>query len=88
MGKIFVIICLILSALVYTGCKRTSIQFNRESSAAKVLNAINQNSPKKDVLKKSSGIIIYKDNSSTDKNKNYKNPQFGPKDLDFDIKIK
>ena len=75
-------------SLVLFGCKQEGIKFYRESKVSEVMNKFNNNDAKskKGVLKKSSGVIIYKDTSS---NSNSGGMYFGPGDVDFmPIKMK
>lgn len=77
-------------ALFLSACsKKQSINFYRESKVKNALDTIKaQTEPKKDTIHKSSGIIIYKDNSYQNNSINKKDINFGPKDPNFDIKIR
>ncbi len=75
---------LMVSALC--ACKQQSIKFYRESKAQEVVNDIKlkENQPKGREVFKSSGVIIYKDNS-VNNSSDRKNVNFGPKDIKFDL---
>ena len=82
----FIIFCVLISCVLF-GCKKEGIKFYRESKVQELMHGFQeQNDKNKDVIKRSSGIIIYKDNSN--KNSNNQSINFGPKDLNFDLKIK
>ena len=81
----FVVFCVLISCVLF-GCKNDKIKFYRESKVQELLHGFQDDNDKKDLIKKSSGIIIYKDNSS--KNSSNQSINFGPKDLNFDLKIK
>ncbi len=83
---IFLFICVLIACGLSACQDKTvqSIKFYRESKAS----SLNNNTrDQKDVLKKSSGVIIYKDNSQK-KGPSLKTIDFGPKDIDFDLPIK
>ena len=89
--KILVVLIILFCGLmgcVLSGCQGGSIQFYRESKVQKVMKDVLPQQ-KKDEVVRSSGIVIYKDNTS---NNNYKNGsseiRFGPKDINFDLPIK
>ena len=81
----FVIFCVLISCVLF-GCKNDKIKFYRESKVQELMHGFQDNNPKKDSIQKSSGIIIYRDNSA--QNSTNQSINFGPKDLNFDLKIK
>ncbi len=81
----FIIFCALISCVLF-GCKKEGIKFYRESKVQELMHNFQEQGEKKDTVKKSSGIIIYKDNSS--ESSNSQGIKFGPKDLNFDLKIK
>lgn len=82
-AKYFLISTCLISSILFFGCANNSIQFNRESKVSELMNSIKK-PEKKGVLKKSSGMIIYKDESSQDSS----NMRFGPGDINFDMPIR
>ncbi len=82
---LFIFFCVLISC-VFFGCKNDGIKFYRESKVQELMHDFQKPSEKKDVIKKSSGIIIYKDNSGESSKSQGIN--FGPKDLNFDLRIK
>ena len=79
----FFIVFTLFVAFFLVGCTHEKIKFYRESQASSVLNKINEENNKPSV-KKSSGMIIYKDSSSSSATP----INFGPKDLIFDMPSK
>ena len=71
----------LLSSIFLFGCKVEKIQFNRESQAQAFVNKLNNKSNTQ--IKKSSGMIILKDESS-----NNVNIKFGPSEVNFDLPVK
>ena len=80
----FIVFCVLISCILF-GCKKDGIKFYRESKVQELMNDF-QNQKEKDTIKKSSGIIIYRENST--KNSGNSSINFGPKDLNFDLRIK
>lgn len=81
---VFLVVALCLVCL--TACKHDSIKFYRESAVTTLKNQVKQlNVGTKKQVDKSSGVVIYKTNETT--NATGKNYQFGPKDLDFDMPV-
>ena len=87
--KYFAFGILIVFSVALFGCKHETIKFYRESKVSEVMNKIkNQDGSsgsKKGVLKKSSGVIIYKDTSSSGSSGGI---NFGPRDINFDMPIR
>lgn len=85
---LFILFCGLMCC-VLCGCQKTSIQFYRESSVQKVMKDIFPQQ-KKDEVTKSSGIVIYRDNTNKNKDSSIrtKEIQFGPRDINFDLPIK
>ena len=82
---IFVFFCVLIGCILF-GCKSETIKFYRESKVQDVMQGFKEQSNKKDVVKKSSGIIIYKDNSYN--NSESSGIKFGPQDINFDLRVK
>ena len=80
----FIVFCVLISCVLF-GCKKDGIKFYRESKVDEIMHDF-KNQKEKDTVKKSSGIIIYKDNSS--KSSGSSSINFGPRDLNFDLRIK
>ena len=76
---------IILFSLILIGCTHQTIEFKRESKFNQVMKNANKNyqNNQKGVLKKSSGVIIYKDESNSNSGGG-----FGPSDINFDMPIK
>lgn len=72
-------LCLLL-CLVSCACTRKKIEFNRHSAVEDVYKKV---TPIQDTAIESGGIIIYKANDNSARKVN-----LGPKDLDFDVKVK
>ena len=85
MKKIILICLCIIGSCCFIGCKNDSIEFNRDPKFNEVLNSLQlpSNEPK---VKRSSGVVIYKDETQQ-KNQN-SGTNFGPNDINFDIKDK
>ncbi|MBQ8476195.1 hypothetical protein IJ670_00820 [bacterium] len=79
-----IIVCIIVSCM-FLGCKHDAIQFYRESKVSEMMKDL-QNNQNHTSVKKSSGIVIYKDESNTPSNTPSLN--FGPRDIEFDMPIK
>ena len=85
---LFIFVCVLISFVLF-GCKNDKIQFYRESGVQQFMqdakDGLNFNS---DVTttRSSSGVVIYKDNSTQDTTGG--SATFGPKDIDFDMPIK
>ena len=89
--KIFICLLILfcgLISIVLCGCKRNSIEFNTQTRVQNILNDVLPN--KKDEVIKSSGIVIYRDNTSEKQNGNVKKNEirFGPRDINFDMPLK
>ena len=82
---IFVFFCVLISCVLF-GCKSETIKFYRESKVQDVIQNLKEQDNEKDVVKKSSGIIIYKDNSYH--NSESSGIKFGPRDINFDLRTK
>ncbi len=76
---------LVLCSLLFYGCKKESIKFYRESAVSKALNGFQDNFGTKSQVKKSSGVVIYKDTSYQNNNKGQ---GFGPAEINFDLPIR
>lgn len=86
--KIFFVLICVGFCTLFSACKRDTIQFYRESKVQEALKNFNSVVPMKDSVKKSSGVIIYKDNSYQNNTINKKSVNFGPKDPDFDSRFR
>ena len=78
--SLILIFTTVFSSFFLFGCKVEKIQFYRESQAQNIIDKI---SNKKTQIKKSSGMIILKDESDDSFNM-----RFGPSDLNFDLPVK
>ena len=78
--SLILIFTAVFSSFFLFGCKVEKIQFYRESQAQ---NLIDKFQNKKPQVKKSSGMIILKD----EPNDNF-NIRFGPSDINFDLPAK
>jgi len=79
LGLFLMIVCLGTSFFLI-GCQNQKIIFNRESQAAQIIQKFTN---KDDQVKRSSGVIILKDDDNKENN-----IHFGPKDIVFDMPIK
>ena len=79
----FILVCVLISCGLF-GCKHDGIKFYRESGVQQFVQSIQQGDNTS--VKRSSGVVIYKDNSTHDVSGG--SAKFGPKDLNFDINIK
>jgi len=86
MKKIILIFICIIVSCCFLGCANNSIQFNRESKFSEVINSLQLPSSEPKV-KKSSGVVIYRDESQQ-KQQQTSGSNFGPGDVNFDIKVK
>lgn len=86
MKKQYIIIPFIfIFCLFLTACKQETIDFHHESEAQKLLDEFGLKKDEHPTIKKTKGVIIYKDNTTV--NKATENVKFGPKDLNFEIKF-
>ena len=69
----------------FLGCKQDSIKFQRESKFSEMVDGLNKDNPKQ-TIKKSSGVIILKDENT--QKQNFNSPNFGPGEINFDLPIK
>ena len=78
---LLIIFCVCLS-LVLVGCKQDTINFYRESKFQQVMNNLPSvsSSKKKTQVKQASGMLIFKDSSSSKKGSGI---IFGPKEINF-----
>lgn len=81
----FILFCALISCVLF-GCKNESIKFYRESKVQNLMHDFQSQDEQKGVIKKSSGIIIYKDTSNDAKSQS--GTHFGPKDINFDLPVK
>lgn len=79
------IFILFFFAVMFCGCS-ASRSINIKHDVPDVAKKFTKDNTSKAVVKKSSGVIIYKDNSTT--NTTGGNIHFGPNDLNFDVQIK
>lgn len=86
--KIFFVLMCVGFCMLFSACKRETIQFYRESKVQEAIKTLNSIAPMSDSVKKSSGVIIYKDNSYQNNSINKKSVNFGPKDPDFDARFR
>ena len=86
---LFIFVCVLISFVLF-GCKKDGIKFYRESGVEQFLNdtknGLGLNSESTTTTRSSSGVVIYKDNSTKDTTGG--SASFGPKDLNFDLPIK
>ena len=81
---ILILAGLFVISFLFLGCKRDAIRFNRESGFAELMKNVEDEKP---TVRKSSGIVIYKDNEKHE----YSAPptrSVGPDEPNFDIKVK
>lgn len=85
---LFILFCGLMSC-VLCGCQKGTIKFYRESGVQRAMKDILPQQKNDEVLK-SSGIVIYRDNTSRNQNNTIKNREihFGPRDINFDLPIK
>ena len=81
--NIFFVLMIFAATFFLFGCQHDRIQFYRESKVTSVIKQIS-GEEKKPTVKKSSGVIIYKDTS----NSSATPINFGPRDLIFDLPSK
>lgn len=74
--SLFVVLCILVSCIL-VGCKQDTIQFHRDSEASKFMKDM-KNQNQNGVQKNSSGVIIFKDESSSQGGM-----RFGPADINF-----
>ncbi|MBQ8848501.1 MAG: hypothetical protein IJ003_06110 [Candidatus Gastranaerophilales bacterium] len=79
----FIGLCLVSCVLLF-GCANNQIQFKRDSKVTELMNSLNINNTSKNQVKKSSGMIIYRDTSSSSSN----SMNFGPRDINFDMSMR
>ena len=86
---LFIFVCVLISFVLF-GCKNDGIKFYRESGVQQLMNDakenlnINSNTPT--TTRSKSGVVIYKDNSTS--NTTGGSANFGPKDINFGVPIK
>ena len=81
---ILIFVCILVSCC-FLGCKNDSIKFNRESKVSELMKNMGIDSGPK--VKKSSGIVIYKDEEQKPAT-NIQNSNFGPHDPNFDMSVR
>lgn len=86
------ILLLVFASVFCCGCsikniQKGTIKIRHESKIKSIKENYEAQNSKKGIVKKSSGVIIYKDNS-TQNFDGLKNVNFGPRDINFDIKVK
>ncbi len=74
-----IIVC---ASLFLFGCKHETIKFYRESAASTLIDKFK--TEEDNAVKKSSGMIILRDDNSDNKN----GIQFGPRDINFDMPVR
>jgi len=84
---IILTICLLISiSLIFVGCTNDKIEFNVQSKFQKTMGKFKGTGFGKNFeTKTSDGVVIYKDTRYSDTNSNV---NFGPKDINFDLRIK
>ena len=83
---IFILLCVVLSFCLF-GCADNSIKFNRKSSFSEFMQDV-QGQPK---VKKSSGVMIYRDEQKPQGNRSQNTGSggaFGPSDVNFNMQFK
>lgn len=86
--KLVLLSALVLAPIVLTGCSGESITIRHNTPATSYANIAKDGQKPKSVVKKSSGIIIYKDVSSNSEADSSGKINFGPKDVNFDLPVK
>lgn len=81
--SVFLFLIILSGSFFLFGCKHESIKFYRESAASDFVKKMKIGDDN-DAKKRSSGIIILKDDSQNRNN----SVNFGPKEIDFDMPIK
>ena len=89
---LFIFVCVLISFVLF-GCKHEKIKFYRESGVQQLMqntkNGTGTSGSNATTTRSSGGIIIYKDNSVNDTTGGSANfGPIGPKDIDFNLKIK
>jgi len=84
----FIIFCGLISFILFGCTQDGKIKFYRESALNQTLEDVKNTFQQQDTVTKSSGIVIYKDNSEAQKNRQAQGVAFGPKDIDFDLPVK
>ena len=81
-----VLLCMVVAGFI-AGCANNSIQFKRDSKFSEVMQnfQLPDNKPK---VKRSSGVVIYKDETQNNNKNSNTNSNFGPRDITFDMPIK
>ena len=85
----FILFCVLIGSCILTACKKETIKFYRESKVQEIMHGFQgtaETKQQKGVVKKSSGIIIYKDTSNNANESS--SVHFGPRDVNFDLHIK
>ncbi len=86
MKKIVVVLCLMFGFIfIFAGCSQNSIKFERDSKFGEFMN--NFQKPEKPQVKKSSGLVIYSDESKSS-NQKQNNSDSGIGDINFDLPMK
>ena len=84
MKKVVLVVLCIIASCCFFGCTNNSIEFKRDSVFSEMMKGID-NSPEPKV-RKSSGVVIYKDNAQ--QNKSNANTGNSSNDMNFDLKVK
>ena len=83
---LFIFVCALIS-LVLFGCRQDGIKFYRESGVQQFMNEVTgSQKPTSTTTRSSSGIVIYRDNTTKDSTGGSAN--FGPKDPDFNMHLR
>lgn len=80
---IFIFVCVLICS-VFCGCQNQDLKIHKETTTETWMKDAKQANQAKGVLKKSSGVIIYKENSANGSS-TFGEVKFGPKDINFDL---
>ncbi|MBE7708442.1 MAG: hypothetical protein E7Z88_07030 [Cyanobacteria bacterium SIG27] len=80
--SILFVLVIVFASLLLFGCKHETIKFYRESAASTLINKFKVD--EKNTTKRPAGMIILKDDNSSNKN----GIQFGPGDINFDMPVR
>ena len=80
----FIVFCVLLSMVLFVCSTDIKINFYCYSAIQNTINSITESFSNKNTVTRSSGMVIYKDNSGS-KDKDSNNIKFGPGDVKFDL---
>jgi len=82
MKKIFLFTVCVIVSLLFFGCHKDTINFYRESKVSEMMEELKLQHNDDTIVKKNSGIIIYKDQTSTNQTSR-SSANFGPAEIKF-----